>query len=247
MTTPLSQMPKPEAGQYKNDRKLFLVPTFMFPPATPKEGLELLDRYWSEVRDHVNNLESSLGQVVRVYHEAMYVNGNDGMVALEQLNPQGYSFIRVMIESSATLETTEDQEALKKTSDWQQEASEWQRFMSFALMSQAKVASKIAPMASEGYQESVKEYQEFNKRRYEYIGSRIDETLNEGEAGILFIQENHQVQFPSDLQVFYVSPPGLDAIKRWIDDQMRGFSQNTEREYDTVDNDERNTEEPKEN
>ena len=247
MTTPLSQMPKPEAGQYKNNRKLFLVPTFMFPPGTSKDGLELLDHYWSEVRDHVNNLESSLGQVVRVYHEAMYVNGDDGMVALEQLNPQGYSFIRVMIESSATLEATEDQEALKKTSDWQQEASEWQRCMSFALMSQAKIASKVAPMASEGYQESVKEYQESNKHRYEYIGSRIDETLNEGEAGILFIQENHRVQFPSDLQVFYVSPPGLDAIKRWIDDQMRGFSQNTEREYDTVDNDERNTEEPKEN
>jgi hypothetical protein len=71
--------------------------------------------------------------------------------------------------------------------------------------------------------------------------------LNEGEAGILFIQENHQVQFPSDLQVFYVSPPGLDAIKRWIDDQIRGFSQNIEREYETVDNDERDTEEPKEN
>ena len=164
------------------------------------------------------------------------------MVALEQLNPQGYSFIRVMIESSATLEATEDQETLKKTSDRQQEASEWQRCMSFALMSQAKVASKVVPIASEGYQESVKEYQEANKRRFEYIGSRIDETLNEGEAGILFIQENHQVQFPSDLQVFYVSPPGLDAIKRWIDDQMRGFSQNAEREYD-----ERNTEEPKEN
>ena len=30
MTTPLSQMPKPEAGQYENNRKLFLVPAFLF-------------------------------------------------------------------------------------------------------------------------------------------------------------------------------------------------------------------------
>ena len=78
MTTPLSQMPKPEAGQYENNRKLFLVPAFLFSSDTPNEGLELLDRYWSEVRDHVNNLERSLGQVAHVYHEPLYADGDEG-------------------------------------------------------------------------------------------------------------------------------------------------------------------------
>ena len=30
------------------------------------------------------------------------------------------------------------------------------------------------------------------------------------------MREGHQVQFPADIEVFYVSPPGLDDIKRWL-------------------------------
>lgn len=226
MTTPLSQMPKPEAGQYENNRKLFLVPAFLFSSDTPNEGLELLDRYWSEVRDHVNNLERSLGQVAHVYHEALYADGDEGMSALERLNPKGCSFIRAMVESSATLEATDDQDALE-------EASDWQRCMSVGLMSQ-----KVASMASEGYQDSI-------KRRYDHIGARIDETLKEGEAGVLFIREDHRVQFPSDVQVFYVSPPGLDAIKRWIDDQVREMARNLEQASAAPDANDGTEDEPK--
>ncbi|MCS4558969.1 hypothetical protein L9G74_21350, partial [Shewanella sp. C32] len=61
MTTPLSQFPKPEAEQYKAQRKLFLVPNFAFPRDAPDELRQLLDRYWSEVREHIDNLERSLG------------------------------------------------------------------------------------------------------------------------------------------------------------------------------------------
>ena len=56
MATPITQMPKPDAGQYSGERKLFLVPSFMLPPTLPEEGLALLDAYWSEVRDHVASL-----------------------------------------------------------------------------------------------------------------------------------------------------------------------------------------------
>jgi len=64
-------------------------------------------------------------------------------------------------------------------------------------------------------------YQQATSRRYEHIAGRIDETIEGSESGILFIREDHRVQFPSDLQVFYVAPPTLDALKRWIDDLMR--------------------------
>ena len=38
---------------------------------------------------------------------------------------------------------------------------------------------------------------------------------------MLFIREDHGVQFPSDVQIFYVAPPALDRLKRWIEDWMR--------------------------
>ena len=29
------------------------------------------------------------------------------------------------------------------------------------------------------------------------------------------MREGHQIQFPSDIQVFYIAPPSLDEIQRW--------------------------------
>jgi len=59
-------------------------------------------------------------------------------------------------------------------------------------------------------------YVEAQERRNSHIAKQIDETLQDNETGILLIREGHQVQFQSDIQVFYVAPPGLDEIKRWL-------------------------------
>jgi len=59
-------------------------------------------------------------------------------------------------------------------------------------------------------------YSQSQNKRNEHIAKRIDETLKEGECGILLMREGHHVQFPPDIEVFYVSPPGLDEIKRWL-------------------------------
>jgi hypothetical protein len=53
------------------------------------------------------------------------------------------------------------------------------------------------------------------------MASRIDDTLEEEESAILVIGDNHRVQFPSDIQVFYVAPPALNDLRRWTDDRMR--------------------------
>ena len=202
MTTPLSQMPKPEAGQYQDKRKLFLVPAFVLPPHAPEEGRNLLDRYWSEVRDHLDRLERSLGAIVHVYHANVFSDGEEGMKLLELLNPQGYSFIQAMCQSTARLEAIEDRALVE-------EGSDWQRCLSIGLASE-----KVLKLALEGHQEAT-------RLRYEHMSARIDEILGEGEAGALFVHEDHRIQFPSDIQVFYVAPPGLDALKRWINDQVR--------------------------
>ena len=93
MSTPVTQMPKPDARQYEGNRKLFLVPVYLLGPDAPEEGQRLLEQYWSEVRGHVDNLERSLGKVVRVYHEAVFTGGDEGMAMVEAMNPKGYSFV----------------------------------------------------------------------------------------------------------------------------------------------------------
>lgn len=206
MTTPLTQMPKPEAGQYLGQRKLFLVPIFLFPPDLPDDASQLLERYWSEVRDHIQNLERTLGVVRHVFHEAIYSGGDEGMRMVEVMNPLGCSFIQALRSAGALLEATEDQAIVEEHSDWQ-------RCLSIGLMSE-----KVINLAMIGIQETT-------RQRFEHIGECISDTLQENEAGVLFISEGHSVQFPADIQVFFVAPPALDALKRWINDQMRAFNQ----------------------
>ena len=206
MTTPLTQMPKPAAGQYSGQRKLFLVPIFLFPPDLPDDASQLLERYWSEVRDHVQNLERTLGGVRHVFHETIYTGGEEGMKMVEVMNPLGCSFIQALCSAGASLEATEDQAVVEEHSDWQ-------RCLSIGLMSE-----KVMNLAMTGIQETT-------RQRFEHIGGRISHTLQENEAGVLFISEGHSVQFPADIQVFFVAPPALDAVKRWINDQMRAFNQ----------------------
>ena len=58
-----------------------------------------------------------------------------------------------------------------------------------------------------------------NRRRNEHVVTRIGDTLQSGESGLLFMREEHQLQFPPDIQVFYVAPPALDELKRWLREQ----------------------------
>ncbi len=206
MTTPLSRFDKPEAGQFAGQRKLFLAPIFLFPADLPDDAAQLLERYWSEVRDHVQNLERSLGVVTHVFHEANYADGDEGMSMVEAMNPFGGSFIQAMRASNAALEATEDRALVEEHSDWQ-------RCLSIGLMSE-----KVMNLAMTGIQETT-------QKRFEHIGNRISDALGEAEVGILFISEGHRVQFPADIQVFFIAPPALQAVKRWIDDRMRAFAQ----------------------
>ena len=64
-----------------------------------------------------------------------------------------------------------------------------------------------------------KSYIEASEKRNKYISGQINETLKAEEIGVLFMREGHQVQFPPDIQVFYVTPPALDEINRWFRDR----------------------------
>ena len=206
MTIPLTQMPKPDAGQYAFQRKLFLVPIFLFPPDLPDDASQLLERYWFEVRDHVQNLERTLGGVRHVFHETIYSGGEEGMRMVEIVNPLGCSFIQALCSAGASLDATEDRIVVEEHSDWQ-------RCLSIGLMSE-----KVMNLAMTGIQETA-------QQRFDHIGKRISDTLQENESGVLFISEGHRVQFPTNIQVFFVAPPALNSLKRWIDDQMRATMQ----------------------
>jgi hypothetical protein len=197
MTEELGKIEKPPVEEFKKGRKLYFVPLIYRSEEPPEEYLEKFNRYWEQVEKQITELELKLGKVNRIYHELILAGGEDGSKTIKELNDKSHEIIQTCLDKGAQLEAVEEGDLLTEFMDWS-------RCLIVGLQNQ-KVLTKV-----------YESYTEVSKKRNEYIAGKIDETLKADEIGILLMRENHQVQFPSDIQVFYVAPPALDEIKRWL-------------------------------
>ena len=200
MSEQLGKIEKPEAEQFKGGKKLYLVPLIFSGEDTPPEYKERCHRYWQQVAEQLASLEEKIGKVNRVYHESISLSGEEGMKLVEKINQSCYQIAKSKCDNEATFEAFEDRELLEEIIDWE-------RCLLLGFVT-VKVASKVSEF-----------YTETSKKRYEFMVSRITETLKDNEAGLLFISEGHRLQFPKDIEVFSISPPGLDEIHRWLRDE----------------------------
>lgn len=200
MPEQLGKIERLEVERFKQGKKLYLVPLLYSGDEAPDEYKEKCSRYWLQVTEQLTNLASKIGSVNRVYHESIFQSGEDGMKAMERLNPSSYQVAKIHCDNGAILETIEERELFEEVMDWQ-------RCLMLGFISD-RVAKKVSEF-----------YIEVAKKRNEFITKKISETLKDDEAGILFIREGHSVQFPSDIEVFNIFPPALDDMHRWLRDQ----------------------------
>ena len=199
MAEELGKIEKPTADEFKNGRKLFFVPLVLSGPELPPEFINIYDRYWDQVEAQISGLEDKLGPVNRVFHELVPESGEEGLKTLQQMNVNSLLITKKRIEKGAAFEAVEDIEILSELMDWS-------RCLSLGLQSQ-KVFSTI-----HGF------YNEVVKKRNESISKKLNELLKENESAVLIMGEGHHIQFPPDIRVFYVAPPALDELKRWMRD-----------------------------
>ena len=200
MTT-ISQIPKPEADKFKNGRKLLLVPIYPLPYHTSTEGEKTIQKYWSQTTAQIATLQKQLGEINNIYHESIFEKEEQAFNLIKSTNPKGEFLIRQLIENSASLQITEDRNLVMENSDWQ-------RCLTVGLISE-----KV-------FNTAIKEYQNTLDLRYQFISDQIDNTLTENQIGILFMREDHKIQFPKDIQIFFIAPPALDDLKKWLDKTM---------------------------
>lgn len=173
------------------------MPLVYGPPAGEPEGIAALQKYWEQMQTQVAALEAALGGLHHVFHETLSVGGLEGLEQLKEIDQRSHGFVEEKCQGGATLDTIEDPVMLAEILDLQ-------RCLMMPL-----VSATIPARLNEWFTES-------NKGRYEHMAKRIDETLGEDQLGLLLISERHQIQFPSDIEVFYVSPPALDEFRRWF-------------------------------
>lgn len=209
MAEELGKIEKPLAGDYKEGRKIYFVPLIYRGEESPEEYLEKFDKYWEQVEKQIAELELKLGKVNRIYHELVPTADKAGSDVIKEISDRGYKIVQTCLESGAQLEAIEEGELLTEFMDWS-------RCLLIGLQNQ-NVMSKV-----------YESYLEAGKKRNEYIAGKIDETLKKDEIGMLFMRENHQVQFPVDIQVIYIAPPALDEIKRWLREREMKSQENSE-------------------
>jgi len=199
MAEELGKIEKPSVADFKKGRKLFFVPLLYGSKEYPTDYLEKIDKYWKQVEDQISDLELKLGAATRIYHELIPTSGEEGLKVLKDLNEKSHQMVHSRVQKGSQLEATEDAELLTEFMDWS-------RCLSIGLQNQ-KVLAKV-----------YESYTEAGKKRNEFMTRHIDQTLKAEENGIMFMREGHQVQFPSEIEVFYVAPPALDEINHWLRD-----------------------------
>lgn len=199
MPEELGKIEKPPVEGFKKGRKLFFVPLILPGQEMPPEFKVIYNRYWDQVDAQINSLEAKLGPAKHVFHELVPESGEEGLKVLEEMKVNSLLIVKNRIEKGAAFEAIEDKEVLSELMDWS-------RCLSLGLQSQ-KVFSQI-----------YKFYNEAIKARDEFLSQKFNELLKEDESAVLIMVEGHHVQFPDDVSTFYVAPPALDEIKRWMRD-----------------------------
>jgi hypothetical protein len=197
MAEELGKIEKPPVASFRKGRKLYFVPLIYSAKDLPEDYLVKSHKYWNQVEKQVAELSAKLGEVNRIYHELIAASGEDAMKTIEEMSEKSHKIVRSCLEKKAQLEAVEDNDILTEFMDWS-------RCLVIGLQN-PQVVAQIYDF-----------YIEAGKKRNEYIARKIDETLQDNEIGLVLMRENHQVQFPPDIQVFYVAPPALDEIKRWL-------------------------------
>jgi len=199
MSAELGRIEKPSVEGFGQGRKLYFVPLIYGGKDAPAEYRTIYHRYWEQVDRQVADLEAKLGKVSRVFHELVAAADEAGCAAVEELNTDSYHLIRPRLDSRARLEAVEEGDLLAEFIDWN-------RCLAVGLMSQRVVSSIYESLVAA------------SRKRNEHIARRIDEALKSGDIGLLIMQEGHQLQLPADIEVFYVAPPALDEVRRWLRD-----------------------------
>ena len=197
MAEELGKIEKPPAEDFKKGRKLYFIPLIYRVDESTEDYHKKFNKYWEQVEKQIAELESKLGKVNRIYHELISVTGEAGSEGIKALNERCHKTIKDCLNKGAQLEAVEDGDLLTEFMDWS-------RCLMIGLQN-PNVMTRV-----------YESYLEVDKKRNEYIAGKINETLKADEIGILLMRENHQVQFPADIQIFYVAPPALDEIKRWL-------------------------------
>lgn len=155
---------------------------------------QAIEQIWEGIRERLLSPNIDYRQV-RIYQDGLPVSGRELQIMAEVAaqGSRNYQIVQELVRRGATLEGTEDPALLL----------EEYRYI------KAITAAKGRAERKRLQEEYAREGRRLLGERDAFISRRIDETLKDGEVGILFLGILHRVDqhLPADIQVEYLAPP----------------------------------------
>jgi hypothetical protein len=190
-------------------RKLYLVPIVhtnvdmgsLSSALNEVSKLELGEKVWQKYKDEISSLWNYIEQFFghldvkgfKIYQDGMVANGADGLRIVREGISQGsrnYEIVGKLLERGAVLEKTEDLTLVRQEYNYIE-----------------KITRSNSHKEREVWALRYKRARDhLLTQRDDFIVKRIEETLKDGETGILFIGVHHNIlsKLPSDIQVTQV-------------------------------------------
>ena len=187
-------------------RKLYLIPIIhmsadlgTLAPAMDKRGIvelgkdfwlrhkETVIRFWNSIAEFFDSLEV---KGFKIYQDGLIADGEMGMRIVEEGVKEGsknYQIISGLLKRGASLVRTEDLSLVKKEYD----------SLSKIVRSKSSGGKIVASLRYKLVENKLL------RERDNFIANRTDETLGDGETGILFIGAYHDVipKLPQDIEI----------------------------------------------
>jgi hypothetical protein len=216
----LGKIEKPEAGSFKENRKLYVVPTLPFEELALEMDIDRskLERFWGEVREKIEYFRSTYGNISIVYVEGMDEDETKGIEFFEMLGKESnhYKFLKTLTDAGAKLKGIDSNTTLRNAKILFDEYSK-----------------SFSPETEEIHKGFYGKDIDFDKWR-EYLVKRIQETqeeiskhatgilneLPENANGVLIFTDGRPLEYPQGTDVFQIRPPAFDELERFLRDKM---------------------------
>ena len=197
----LGQIDRPEAETFVGKRKLYCVANIYSIEDAPDDYKELFNKYWDEVVQQIEKIETA-GKIKKIFCEIIYNQGDEALNILTKLNERIVQIIKKKVEEGGTLFPLENKEILGHYTDWGN---------CLRVVYTKEVFMKVLEF-----------YTEFSDKRLQQVLSIIDSNLSDAEAGLVLMKDEDRakLQFPSDIEVFLITPPSYDDIIRWFREKL---------------------------
>lgn len=213
----IGKIEKPEVQDFKEKRKLYVVPTLPFEELALQFKLEnvKIERFWGEVREKIDYFISIYGNISVLYVEGINEEMKTGLDLFERFGKDSnhYKLIKGLVDRGATIKGIDKKELLDRSKVLFEEYSK----SFFPEIKELHEAFFGKDIDFDGWREYlVKKVQETQNEMNAFASKIMGETLGEAGSGVLIITDGRPIEFPAGVDVFQIRPPAFDEIARNI-------------------------------